>query len=68
MITFVDGASAAKKIRENLKVTQIPIIAMTAHVLPEHQELATTSGMEAVLTKPFLTEDLKTVLLRFVSS
>lgn len=62
----MDGFTAAKKHREyelikGLKPT--PIIALSAHVLEEHQMRAKKSGMNGHLAKPIELTKLKAVLM-----
>jgi signal transduction histidine kinase/CheY-like chemotaxis protein len=47
----MDGYESAKKIREELK-TNIPIIAMTAHVLPTEKQKCIDAGMDDYISKP----------------
>ena len=47
----MDGLTAAKEIRETLKLN-LPIIAMTAHTMMEDIEKSLSSGMNIHLTKP----------------
>ncbi len=57
----MDGYTATRKIRETeaLKPDQhVPIIALTAHALPEHQSKCIESGMDDHLAKPINLEDL----------
>lgn len=65
----LDGYSAAARIRqfENSKhLKPIPIIALTAHVLKEHQEKARVVGMDEHLPKPVDTLALRNVLGRYL--
>ncbi|MDM8539420.1 ATP-binding protein, partial [Desulfobacterales bacterium HSG17] len=48
----MDGIQAAIKIRKNEKFDNLPIIAMTANVLPEERERCFDAGMNDYLTKP----------------
>jgi CheY-like chemotaxis protein len=48
----MDGYESAKKIREELK-TNIPIIAMTAHVLPTEKQKCIDAGMDDYISKIF---------------
>lgn len=51
----VDGFSAAEQIRQWEKATgrqTVPIIALTAHILPEHRERARKAGMNGHMAKP----------------
>ncbi|GGD00297.1 response regulator [Halopseudomonas salina] len=51
----LDGFAAAKRIREWEKIggrQPVPIIALTAHILPEHRERSRRAGMNAHMAKP----------------
>ena len=58
----MDGYTAAQKIREWEQLQQrqpVPIIALTAHILPEHQQRATRAGMNGHMAKPVDLNQLK---------
>ena len=51
----MDGYSATRLIRQfeqDNNLQRIPIVALTAHVVQEHQEKIVTAGMDACLAKP----------------
>ncbi|MBT9584058.1 response regulator, partial [bacterium] len=48
----MDGYTAAQAIRKMDRFDQVPIIAMTAHVLPEERERCRACGMDSFLSKP----------------
>ena len=48
---IMDGYDASKKIRKELNV-QVPIIAMTAHVLPTEKQKCIDAGMDDYISKP----------------
>lgn len=56
----MDGYEATQEIRANsaLNHQQVPIVAMTAGVLPEERERCLRSGMNDHMGKPFLYEEL----------
>jgi PAS domain S-box-containing protein len=49
----LDGNAAAKRIREELKLTSLPILALTAGALVGERQRCLESGMNDVVTKPF---------------
>ncbi len=48
----MDGHTATLLIRQNLQFDAIPIIAMTAHAMPEIQQRCLDEGMQDFLSKP----------------
>lgn len=64
----LDGYEAARRIRrferENGRAP-VPIVAVTAHALPEERARALEAGMQGYLTKPLSLDDLRTTLRKF---
>ena len=54
----MDGYKATRRIREQERTLQPPIIALTAHALKEEQELCRQAGMNGHLAKPVNVEEL----------
>jgi CheY-like chemotaxis protein len=48
----LDGWEAARQIRSNSKTALVPMIALTAHALPEDVSKAIKAGFNAYETKP----------------
>ncbi|MGQ7247830.1 ATP-binding protein [Halomonas sp. V046] len=46
-------------------VSRLPIVAVTANVMPDHREACLAAGMEDLLGKPFSRSDLRRVLKRY---
>jgi len=74
----MDGFQAARRIRETERLmnalpenkegqTRVPIIAVTAHALPEMHEKCAEAGMDDFLTKPFDDLQLAAVLRRHLA-
>lgn len=59
---LLDGYNATKKIREELK-NPVPIIAMTANIMPHEKEKCLSYGMNDYLSKPFKEADLYDILI-----
>ncbi len=57
----LDGYRAARKIRDELKL-DIPIIAMTAHVMTGEKEKCMSYGMNDYISKPFIESDLYNII------
>ena len=51
-IPGIDGWTATERLRADPDTREIPVIAVTAHALPEHRERAEVLGCEGYLTKP----------------
>ena len=47
---------------------RLPIVAMTANVMPEHRERCFDSGMDDMINKPFTREELYQLISRYVPS
>ncbi|MFA7344501.1 MAG: response regulator [Terrimicrobiaceae bacterium] len=64
----MDGLAAAKRIREieGRSGTHVPIIALTANVMPGDRERCLAAGMGEFLTKPFKKMDLAAALARLL--
>ena len=58
----IDGYEATRKIREIETDSHIPVIALTANATVQDQEKCKASGMDDFLSKPFLKEDLVSML------
>ena len=58
---LLDGYNTAKTIRQDLK-NNIPIIAMTAHIMANEKEKCLQYGMNDYLSKPFKELDLFTII------
>lgn len=51
-LPLMDGFAAAKEIRKNQKLKNVPIIAVTAHQEVDFRNGAKASGFDAYVTKP----------------
>jgi len=66
----LDGYGAAREYREaSLRQgkARIPVIALTAHVLQEHQQQALQAGMDDHIGKPLEFDTLKQKLLQWLA-
>jgi CheY-like chemotaxis protein len=65
----LDGYEAARQIRQ-LEITRhqtaVPIIALTAHAMREHQQKSLDAGMNGHLSKPIEINQLGEVLQRYL--
>ncbi|MDX1982020.1 MAG: two-component regulator propeller domain-containing protein [Bryobacteraceae bacterium] len=58
----LDGLEASRRIRQDERLSQPIIIALTANARPEDREACLNSGMDAFLTKPIHIEALRGML------
>jgi PAS domain S-box-containing protein len=65
---LMDGLEATRRIRERESGTRVPIIALTANVMPGDRERCLGSGMDDFLTKPFNLGDLSDKLAVFLKA
>ncbi len=49
----MDGWEMLKKIRENVKTQQIPVIALTAHAMAGDRDRVIEAGFDGYIAKPF---------------
>ncbi len=64
----IDGNEVARRIRSELGLTQLPIIALTADALITERDAAFAAGMNAFLTKPFETAELVRTIVELTRS
>jgi len=60
----LDGHAATRHIRRELKLTDLPIIAVTAGAISSHRRLAEDAGMTDYVVKPFESQALVRAILR----
>lgn len=63
---LMDGLTATSVIRNELLLTEIPIIAMTAHAMEGDEEKSRQAGMNTHLTKPISPELLYDMLTKYL--
>ena len=63
----MDGLTATRAIRDKLGFKDLPVIAITAGVLPEQREQARAAGCNDFLAKPVDLEELVAVLIRWTT-
>jgi signal transduction histidine kinase/CheY-like chemotaxis protein len=62
----MDGFQATKLIRAHLRGAHLPIIALTANVMPTDREACFTAGMDDFLAKPLRQDELRTTLEKWL--
>jgi signal transduction histidine kinase/ActR/RegA family two-component response regulator len=58
----MDGTETTRRVRKLGEMEQLPIIAVTAHALPEYREHCQSAGMTGFMTKPFTSEHLRNAI------
>jgi signal transduction histidine kinase/CheY-like chemotaxis protein/HPt (histidine-containing phosphotransfer) domain-containing protein len=64
----MSGIEAAKKIREVRSAASLPIIAVTAHVLPQKRNDVLEAGMVDLLPKPYLPNQLYSIVSKWTGN
>ncbi|MCP4701116.1 MAG: transporter substrate-binding domain-containing protein [Gammaproteobacteria bacterium] len=62
----MDGYQATRKIRENPRYGELPVIAMTAHAMNHDRERCFKAGMNDYVSKPIAVEQLFRVLGKWI--
>ncbi len=55
---IMDGFSAAEALRQDSRTRDIPVVALSGHVLPQHTEKAREAGCDTILPKPCALNDV----------
>jgi len=63
----MDGYEATKEIRKQERFKYLPIIAMTANVMPGDKEKALKIGMNDYISKPIKPEEMFAIMARWIS-
>ena len=64
----MDGLEATRRIRAQPQYTLLPIVAMTANAFAEDRERCMAAGMNDFIVKPVDPDELKLILLRYLSA
>lgn len=62
----MDGLESTRRIRQDARYDQLPIIAMTAHAMSGDKEISLAAGMQAHITKPIDPAYLQETLERWL--
>lgn len=54
----MDGFSATEHLRSDARTRDIPVVALSGHVLPQHTNKAYDAGIDTILPKPCLLTDV----------
>jgi CheY-like chemotaxis protein len=59
---LLDGLSATRRIREDLKMRSVPVVAVSKYAMTEDQDRAREAGCGGYITKPINIDELDRVL------
>jgi CheY-like chemotaxis protein len=62
----MDGREATRRLRQDPRFKDLPIIAVSAHVVGKQYEEILAAGVSALVTKPIDTEELLRTIRRFL--
>lgn len=64
----IDGLTAFKEIRANPRTQNIPVLVVTASVMPHDQQRIAASGFDAFISKPINVKSFVQTVGRFVAA
>jgi two-component system, cell cycle response regulator DivK len=62
-----DGAEALRRIRADAALDAVPIVAISASVMPDEQQKVIQSGFDAFITKPIDLKHFRATVQRFLA-
>ena len=62
----IDGIAALKQIRTNPTLDAIPVVAVSASVMPDDHQKIVNSGFDAFITKPINLKQFRETVQRFL--
>ena len=64
----IDGIAALRRIRADHTLDAIPVLAVSASVMPDEQQMIVASGFDAFITKPINLKQFLDTVQRFLAS
>ncbi len=64
----IDGIEALRLIRQNRALDTVPVLAVSASVMPDDRQKIVTSGFDAFISKPINIKQFIETVQRFVAS
>ncbi len=61
-----DGLQLTKRIRSERTISNIPVVALTAHAFPRDKQMSFEAGCNDYMTKPFMRDTLKNMIVKYV--
>ena len=62
----IDGAEVARRLRDDERTREIPVVVVTAHVVREVIEQARREGVQECIFKPYRIHQLQSVISRYL--
>jgi CheY-like chemotaxis protein len=66
-LPVMDGWEATRRLKNDTRTKNIPVVALTGHALEGHSESAREAGCDAFLAKPCLPDDLVTQVKKILA-
>ena len=63
----IDGIAVLRRIREDAALDAMPVLAVSASVMPDEQQKIVTSGFDAFVTKPIDLKPFVETVQRFLA-
>ncbi len=63
----IDGITALRRIRANTALDAMPVLAVSASVMPDEQHKIVASGFDAYITKPIVLRSFVETVQRFLA-
>lgn len=64
----MNGFTATQQIKEQTATAKTPIVALTAHAMPEQRELAEKTGFDGYITKPIDTRSFPSQISEYLKA
>jgi CheY-like chemotaxis protein len=63
----IDGLTAARLLRAQPLIQEVPIIALTAHALPDDREKSLIAGCSGYIAKPIRIKEFRSVIEKYLN-
>ena len=63
----IDGITALREIRQNAALDAVPVLAVSASVMPDEQQKVVSSGFDAFITKPIKLKQFRETVQRLLA-
>ena len=64
----IDGIAVLQEIRRNAALDAVPVVAVSASVMPDEQQKIVSSGFDAFITKPIQLKQFRETVRRFLAN